>query len=96
MIKIDGQPVRVVPEEATEDQMRDGAHQVRNFIEQRGPYPRTRAMYAAALAAAPTAPDEVLVEMVRVLRKIEFDWDGEPEDMADARAILARVEVDNA
>ena len=90
MIRIDGQPVRVVQTQVTTEMYAAWEASPVTFANQ------PQADLDALLAAAPTAPDEVLVELVRVLRKIEFDWDGEPEDMADARAILARVEVDNA
>lgn len=39
---------------------------------------------ARLIAAAP--------DMLEALKKIVFDWDGEPEDMADARAAIAKAE----
>lgn len=53
-------------------------------------------IYSAMLAAADPAPGEAVAELVRVLRKIVDDWDGEPEDMLDAEAALARWEVSDA
>ena len=42
-------------------------------------------------AGADLALTEAVVELVRVLAKIEHDWDGEPEDMIDAHAILSHI-----
>ena len=39
---------------------------------------------AHLIAAAP--------DMYEALAQIVFDWDGEPEDMADARAAIAKAE----
>ena len=35
----------------------------------------------------------LLIEAAEALKKIEFDWDGEPEDMAEARTILAKLQT---
>ena len=38
-----------------------------------------------------TYPAEAVPELLKALEKIVFDWDGEPEDMFDARAVLAKA-----
>jgi len=84
-ILIDGEPVAVITLEPT-DSMLCGE------MSHRGD---AYAVYRATIAAAPTAPGEAVAEVVRtLLRKIEFEWDGEPEDMIDARAALARVQIE--
>ena len=45
---------KMVPVEPTEAMLVEGAARVRDFLEKTGPYPRTKAMYAAMLAAAPS------------------------------------------
>ena len=52
---------------------------------------RSRSSRSRIAPGADLALTEVVVELVRVLAKIEHDWDGEPEDMIDARAILSRI-----
>lgn len=59
----------LVPREPTEEMARDGAAKLRDFFEQSGPYPRTKAMYKAMLSAAaidlsglPRVPERVLLE----------------------------------
>jgi len=42
---------RIVPVEPTEEMLREGAAKVREFMDVRGPYPRTHAMYRAMLTA---------------------------------------------
>lgn len=42
---------RIVPVEPTEEMLREGATKVREFMDVRGPYPRTHAMYRAMLTA---------------------------------------------
>lgn len=45
-----------VPVEPTEEMLREAAAKVRAFLGTEGPYPRSRAMYRAAIAAAPPYP----------------------------------------
>ena len=47
----------LVPVEPTVEMLRDGANQCLNFYSEKGPYPRSRAVYRAMLDAAPPAPE---------------------------------------
>ncbi len=48
----------LVPKEPTEAMLREGAAQIRNFMDEKCPYPRVRAMWKAMLSAAPE-PDAI-------------------------------------
>ena len=48
---------KLVPIEPTVEMLRDGANQCLNFYSEKGPYPRSRAVYRAMLDAAPPAPE---------------------------------------
>ena len=41
----------ILPVEATEEMAREGAAQIRNFMTESGPFPRTKAVYRAMTAA---------------------------------------------
>jgi len=47
----------VVPKEATEEMLIDGAAAHRDFLSQKGPYPRSRAVYRAMIQSAPKIGD---------------------------------------
>ena len=47
----------LVPVEPTVEMLRDGANQCLNFYSEKGPYPRSRAVYRAMLNAVPPAPE---------------------------------------
>ncbi len=49
---------QLVPKVPTDDMLVEGAARVRDFYEKTGQYPRTKAMYAAMLAAAPQKEDK--------------------------------------
>ena len=50
----------LIPKEPTEAMLREGAAQIRNFMDETCPYPRVRAMWKAMLSAAPE-PDAVVL-----------------------------------
>ena len=48
---------KLVPIEPTVEMLRVGAYQFLNFYSEKGPYPRSRAVYRAMINAAPPAPE---------------------------------------
>ena len=50
-----------------------------------GYYPKTAAANARLIAAAP--------ELLAALKRMIFDWDGEPEDISEAQDAIRKAEV---
>lgn len=107
-MKIDGNPVRVVPVEATGKMLGEAAKALspdrRPCTEWMSVKRKHRTRYRAMLAVAPSAPDEVLVEMRDVLAIIEariapallIQQTGDDDIYERIHAVLSRVEVSDA